>query len=40
MADEILEVAVIGGGVSGVYSAWRLLTDGGMKHVAVFEAGR
>ena len=24
--DEILDVAVVGGGVSGVYSAWRLMT--------------
>jgi len=38
MANDILDVAIIGGGVSGVYSAWRLLTDGKMKNVAVFEA--
>lgn len=37
-SNEILDVAVVGGGVSGVYSAWRLLTDGGMKNVTVFEA--
>ena len=38
MSDEILDVAVVGGGVSGVYSAWRLLTEGGKSRVAVFEA--
>lgn len=26
MSDEIIDVAVVGGGVSGVYSAWRLVT--------------
>ena len=37
--DHILDVAIVGGGVSGVYSAWRLLTAGGKKKVAtVFEA--
>jgi monoamine oxidase len=38
MADDVLDVAIIGGGVSGVYAAWRLLTEGGKKNVAVFEA--
>lgn len=38
MSDKILDVAVVGGGVSGVYSAWRLLTEGGKSRVAVFEA--
>jgi monoamine oxidase len=38
MANDILDVAIVGGGVSGVYSAWRLLKDGKMKNVAVFEA--
>jgi monoamine oxidase len=37
-ANDVLDVAIIGGGVSGVYSAWRLLTDGKLKRVAVFEA--
>src|SRR5215213_7354268 len=37
-ASDVLDVAIIGGGVSGVYSAWRLLTDGKVKRVAVFEA--
>jgi monoamine oxidase len=27
MSDDNLDVAVVGGGVSGVYTAWRLLTD-------------
>jgi monoamine oxidase len=38
MAEDILDVAVIGGGVSGVYTAWRLLTEGDKRKVAVFEA--
>jgi monoamine oxidase len=38
MANDILDVAIVGGGVSGVYSAWRLLTDGKQKSVTVFEA--
>src|ERR1700760_4265352 len=38
MSTEIFDVAIIGGGVSGVYSAWRLLTQGRMRRVAVFEA--
>lgn len=38
MPEEILDVAVVGGGVSRVYAAWRLLTAGGKGRVAVFEA--
>lgn len=38
MSDESLDVAIVGGGVSGVYSAWRLLTKGKKSRVAVFEA--
>jgi monoamine oxidase len=38
MAEEILDVAVVGGGVSGLYSGWRLLTTGKAKDVTVFEA--
>lgn len=38
MSSEPLEVAIVGGGVSGVYSAWRLLTEGGKRRVSVFEA--
>lgn len=42
MTDEILDVAIVGGGVSGVYSGWRLLgADPGGKtsdlKVAIFE---
>lgn len=40
MSDNILDVAVVGGGISGVYSAWRLLTDGGKKSVTVYEADK
>jgi hypothetical protein len=29
MSDEIWDVAIVGGSVAGVYSAWRLLTEGG-----------
>lgn len=36
--NEELDVAIVGGGVSGVYSGWRLLTRGGRKRVTVFEA--
>lgn len=39
MPDEMLDVAVVGGGVSGVYTAWRLLTEAKLANVAVFEAG-
>ena len=28
-AHDILDVAVVGGGVSGVYAAWRLMRDSG-----------
>ncbi|MBL8149040.1 MAG: NAD(P)-binding protein, partial [Blastocatellia bacterium] len=38
MSDQILDVAIVGGGVSGVYSAWRLLTEGKKQFVTVFEA--
>lgn len=38
MPTETLDVAIVGGGVSGVYSAWRLLTQGHSRKVAVFEA--
>jgi monoamine oxidase len=39
MPDETLDVAVVGGGVSGLYVAWRLLTEAGRKNVGVYEAG-
>lgn len=38
MSNESLDVAIVGGGVSGVYAAWRLLTEGRKSRVAVFEA--
>lgn len=36
--NKMLDVAIVGGGVSGVYSGWRLLTKGKRKRVTVFEA--
>lgn len=36
--NEMLDVAIVGGGISGVYSGWRLLKKGGRKRVTVFEA--
>lgn len=38
--ENILDVAVVGGGISGVYSAWRLLSDGDKKLVTVYEADK
>src|SRR3954454_21737576 len=38
MSDEILDVAVVGGGISRVYTAWRLLADGPQENVQVFES--
>jgi monoamine oxidase len=38
MSTTVLDVAIVGGGVSGIYAAWRLLTTGGKERVAVFEA--
>ncbi|QSQ24392.1 FAD-dependent oxidoreductase [Pyxidicoccus parkwayensis] len=38
MSDSILDVAIIGAGVSGVYSGWRLLTQGVSRTVTIFEA--
>lgn len=32
-----LDIAIVGGGVSGVYSAWRLQQDGGDKCIKLFE---
>ncbi|WP_137939695.1 FAD-dependent oxidoreductase [Chitinivorax sp. B] len=37
MADESMEVAVVGGGVSGVYSAWRLKQANPSQKIVVFE---
>src|SRR5262245_42964348 len=45
-SNEILDVAIVGGGVSGVYAAWRLMRDsgpstfannGGRPNITVFE---
>lgn len=36
--NDVLDVAIVGGGISGVYSGWRLLKKGGRKRVTVFEA--
>ncbi|OHX11354.1 flavin monoamine oxidase family protein [Chromobacterium sphagni] len=38
MADENLDIAIIGGGVSGVYCAWRLKQEKPNDKIAVFEA--
>ena len=37
--DEVLDVAIVGGGVSGLYSGWRLLDSGAVKpgQVQLFE---
>lgn len=39
MADEHIDIAIIGGGVSGVYSAWRLKQDDPSRKVVLFEGG-
>jgi hypothetical protein len=36
-ASPDLDVAIVGGGVSGIYSGWRLLTADNKRKVAVFE---
>jgi hypothetical protein len=38
MANEKIDVAIVGGGVSGVYSAWRLKKANPKSKVVVFEA--
>lgn len=37
MTNQIIDVAIVGGGVSGVYTAWRLLTKEPGRDIAVFE---
>lgn len=37
MADETIDVAIIGGGVSGVYSAWKLKQANPEQKIVVFE---
>ena len=39
MTDEIIDIAVVGGGVSGVYSAWRLKQTYPDRKIVVFEGG-
>lgn len=39
MANEKIDIAIVGGGVSGVYSGWRLLEEKKAKTITVFEAG-
>jgi monoamine oxidase len=37
MADEEIDIAIVGGGVSGIYSAWRLKQADPHRNIAVFE---
>ena len=37
MADETIDIAIVGGGVSGVYSAWRLKQADPNRKIVVFE---
>src|SRR5215468_1629058 len=37
MADENIDIAIVGGGVSGVYSAWRLKQADPNRNIVVFE---
>jgi monoamine oxidase len=39
MADESIDVAIVGGGISGVYSAWRLKKADPKRKIVVFEGG-
>lgn len=39
MTDEHIDIAIVGGGVSGVYSAWRLKMADRNRNIVVFEAG-
>ncbi len=39
MADENIDIAIVGGGVSGVYSAWRLKQADPNRNIVVFEGG-
>ena len=38
MPDSKIDIAIVGGGISGVYSAWRLQRANPDKKVMVFEA--
>ena len=37
MVDEKIDIAIVGGGVSGVYCAWRLKQDDPTRKIALFE---
>src|SRR5688572_7440588 len=37
MADDNIDIAIVGGGVSGVYSAWRLKQADPNRKIVVFE---
>ncbi|MCW3477998.1 FAD-dependent oxidoreductase [Neisseriaceae bacterium JH1-16] len=37
MADETIDIAIVGGGISGVYSAWRLKQKDTKQKIVVFE---
>lgn len=37
MSNDVLDVAIVGGGVSGVYCGWRLLESGKATKIALFE---
>ncbi len=39
MKNEIIDIAIVGGGVSGVYSAWKLKQKYPAKKIIVFEGG-
>lgn len=39
MAEETIDIAIVGGGVSGVYSAWRLKQANPQRRIVVFEGG-
>ncbi|HWT03911.1 MAG TPA: NAD(P)-binding protein [Pyrinomonadaceae bacterium] len=40
MADERIDIAIVGAGVSGVYSAWRLKQSDPSLKVVLFEGSR
>ena len=44
-SETIIDVAIAGGGISGIYSGWRLLSDAraqgaAPRHVVLFESSR
>ncbi len=39
MADENVDIAIVGGGISGVYCAWRLKQNDPNRRIVVFEGG-